>query len=63
MTEKLNFIMIETPMRGELLKDISFEDAHQKINEDLKRMYDSNFYESINIHYGVISTQTENVYK
>lgn len=55
--------MIETPMRGELLKDISFEDAHQKINEDLKRMYDSNFYESINIHYGVISTQTENVYK
>ena len=36
MTEKLNFIMIETPMRGELLKDISFEDAHQKVNEDWK---------------------------
>lgn len=32
MGEKLDFILIETPMREELLTDISFEDAHLKVN-------------------------------
>lgn len=48
-------------MRVELLSDISFEDAHLKVNEDLRRMHESNFYEFINIHYGVKSKTEENL--
>ena len=55
--QKLDFILIETPIREELLANVSLEDAHLRVNEDVKRMYESNFYEFINIHYGVKSKE------
>lgn len=55
--QKLDYILIETPIREELLANVSLEDAHLRVNEDVKRMYESNFYEFINIHYGVKSKE------
>lgn len=51
----MDLILIETPLREEVLTKISYQNVLDKIGEDLGKMNRSNNYEEINVHYGVQS--------
>lgn len=57
----LPVVFIESPMREEIISNESLKSVHEKVNQDVKRLYESNFYEYINVHYGVRSSIQENL--
>lgn len=53
MDQRMDGIMIETPLQKEILTGVPFEEAMQKVVDDVKQLHQSNNYTEIKIHYGV----------